>query len=183
MNYAASVIDFDGALSCTKPAGLTLMEEQRTGPGVKASTFFKQKRQTTFDRPSADPMQCWASLELLWQCAAAHTQSQRRPKLHKTNVEANRTQSSIDYTFYGMFYSTVYDYNSHIHIIPITPRYNQYQASFSPFRSLREKSAWEQGYALIREIQCATIRQNFTWTLHLSTRSYIPARHCALISA
>ncbi len=30
--------------------------------------------------------------------------------------------------FYGMFYGTVYDYNSHTHIIPTTPRYNQYQA-------------------------------------------------------
>ncbi len=36
---------------------------------------------------------------ILWQCAAAHTQPQRRPKLQKTNVEANRTQSSIDHTY------------------------------------------------------------------------------------
>ncbi len=28
---AALVIDFDGALSCTKPEGLTESEEQRTG--------------------------------------------------------------------------------------------------------------------------------------------------------
>ncbi len=41
--------------------------------------------------------------------------------------------------FYGMFYGTVYDYNSHTHIIPTTPRYDQYQASFYPFRSRREK--------------------------------------------
>ncbi len=27
-----------------------------------------------------------------------------------------------------------------------TPRYNQYQASFSPFCSFREKAAWERGY-------------------------------------
>ncbi len=92
---AASVIDIDGALSCTKPEGLTLTEEQRTGPGVKAFTFFKQKRQTGhLSRSNA-----MLSLPgILWQCAAAHTQPQRQPKLQRTNVEAIRTQSSINHT-------------------------------------------------------------------------------------
>ncbi len=39
----------------------------------------------------------------------------------------------LRHVFYGMFYIqySLYDYNSHTHIIPPTPIYNKYQASFS----------------------------------------------------
>ncbi len=89
---AIIISDFDGALaSCTKQEGLTLMEEQRAGPGRKSSTFpsssKKDGQRLTGHLSRSNAM---LSLpEILCQCAAAHTQPQRRPKLQKTNVEAN----------------------------------------------------------------------------------------------
>ncbi len=127
------------------------MEEQRTGSGVKASTFFMTGHLW------ADPMQCWASLE----CYGSVLQHIHNPNgdlsykrqtwkpidnlpltIHMYTIAVYDYWFSVSFfcMFYGMFYGTVYDYNSYTHIIPTTPRYNQYQASFSPFRVLLEKN-------------------------------------------
>ncbi len=52
---AASVIDFDGALSCTKQEGLTLMEEQKNRPR-------RESLYLLHDRPS-EQIQCNAHID------------------------------------------------------------------------------------------------------------------------
>ncbi len=48
-----------------------------------------------------------------------------------------------------------------------TPKYNVSQASFSPFRSLIEKAAWERGYTIVRPIRRRTGAYVYTLTLYM----------------
>ncbi len=74
--------------------------------------------------------------------ACMHTQRYSlvpRPILSKKNGREKKSvylgrvgwlEFSLNWMLFQQY--TVYDSNSHTHIIPTTPRYNQYQASFSP---------------------------------------------------